>query len=67
MGNFMKVILLDDEGGVLVTLTFKSDKALGVQLDFSQSQATHFVTHEEAFKILLMLRGVGGFSSCVVE
>jgi len=67
MGNFMKIILLDGEGGVLVTFSFKSDKALGVQLVFSHTQAIHFVTHENAIKILLTLRGVGGFSRCVVE
>ena len=67
MGNFMKIILLDDEGGVLVTFSFMGDKRLGVKLAFSQSQAVHFVSHENAIKVLLTLRGVGGFSTCVVE
>jgi len=67
MGNFMKIILLDGEEGVLVTLTFLSDKALGVMLTFSHTQAIHFVSHENAIKLLLTLRGVGGFTRCVVE
>lgn len=67
MGNFLKIILLDAEGGVLVTFSFLQDKTLGVKLSFSQSQALHFVTHGDAIKILLTLRGVEGFSECVVE